>query len=390
MKICVVGSGYVGLSLAVLTSQKYEVSLLDINEQTINLVNSRVSPIKDVDLENFLADKKLNLKATTNKHEAYSNANFIVIATPTDYDAASGSFNTSSVEQVITDILEFNCRSTIVIKSTIPFGYTDTLRNKFNKKNIFFSPEFLRETKALYDNLHPSRIIVGDTSTEAKKFGEILLECSQKNETDTCVLHMESKEAEAIKLFANTFLAMRIAFFNELDSFCETQKISTKNVIKGACLDSRIGNYYNNPSFGYGGYCLPKDTKQLLENFGGIPNSLIKATVDSNEKRKNFIVNSITNKTFNTIGIYRLIMKDGSDNYRESAVLDILEKIKGNENKIILYEPIILENEFNGVKVVNNIEEFIKCSDLIIANRISHDLDHVMDKVYSRDLFNEN
>ena len=390
MKVCVVGSGYVGLSLAVLISQKYQVSLLEIDSSKVELIKEKKSPIDDKEIEEYLTHKSLKLFATTVKKDAYNNADYIIVATPTNYDVAKAYFDTTSVEKVISDSINYNEKATIVIKSTIPFGHTDNLRNKFNKKNIFFAPEFLRETKALYDNMYPSRIIVGDTSTQAKKFGEILLECSQKNETNTCVLYMDSKEAEAVKLFANTFLAMRIAFFNELDSFCETKKISTKNVIKGVCLDSRIGNYYNNPSFGYGGYCLPKDTKQLLENFSGIPNSLIKATVDSNEKRKNFIVNSITNKTLNTIGIYRLIMKDGSDNYRESAVLDILEKIKGKENKIILYEPLISENEFNGLKVVNNINEFIKCSDLIIANRISHDLDRVMDKVYSRDLFHEN
>ena len=327
---------------------------------------------------------------TTKKKDAYSNVDYIIVATPTNYDDVKGFFDTSSVEKAISESIEYNENATIVIKSTIPFGFTDLLRNSLNKKNIFFSPEFLRETKALYDNLYPSRIIVGDISTEAIKFGEMLLECSQKNVSDTTVLTMTSKEAEAVKLFSNTYLAMRVSFFNELDSFGEINEISTKKIIDGVCLDPRIGNYYNNPSFGYGGYCLPKDTKQLLENFKGIPNSLIKATVESNETRKNFIVDSIINKSPKTIGIYRLIMKDGSDNYRESAVLDILEKIKNKGIKVLLYEPFILEDEFIGAKVENNIYNFIKSSDLIIANRVSDDLNHVMEKVYSRDLFNEN
>ncbi len=390
MKFCVVGSGYVGLSLAVLISQKYEVNLLEIDSSKVELINKKKSPIKDKEIEEYLTHKSLKLLVTTKKKDAYRNADYIIVATPTNYDAVKGFFDTSSVEKVISESIEHNESATIVIKSTIPFGFTDILRNSFNKKNIFFAPEFLRETKALYDNLYPSRIIVGDISTEAIKFGEILLECSLKNVSDTSVLTMTSKEAEAVKLFSNTYLAMRVSFFNELDSFGEIQEISTKKIIDGVCLDPRIGNYYNNPSFGYGGYCLPKDTKQLLENFNGIPNSLIKATVESNETRKNFIVDSIINKFPKTIGIYRLIMKDGSDNYRESAVLDILEKIKNKGIKVLLYEPFILEDKFIGAKVENNIEKFIKSSDLIIANRVSNDLNHVMDKVYSRDLFNEN
>ncbi len=390
MKFCVVGSGYVGLGLAVLISQKYEVSILEIDLTKVDLINQKKSPIKDIEIEEYLANKSLKLSATTEKNLSYKNADYIIIATPTNYDSKTGSFDTTSVEKVLSESLEYNEKATIVIKSTIPLGYTDYLRNKFKRKNIFFSPEFLRETKALYDNLYPSRIVVGDNSVDAIKFGKILLECSKKNETNTRILSMESKEAEAVKLFANTYLAMRISFFNELDSFSEIQKMSTKKIIEGVCLDPRIGLYYNNPSFGYGGYCLPKDTKQLLDNFSHIPNSLIKAIVDSNKTRKNFIVDSIINKFANTIGIYRLIMKDGSDNYRESAVLDILKKIKNKKNKIILYEPFITEDEFCGVKVINDIDDFVKSSDLIIANRISNNLSKVMNKVYTRDIFNEN
>lgn len=390
MKICVVGSGYVGLSLAVLISQKYEVSLLDINEQTVDLVNDRVSPIKDVDLEKFLADKKLNLNATTNKDKAYFNANFTVIATPTDYDVASGSFDTSSVEQVITDILELNYRSTIVIKSTIPIGFTDTMRNKFNKKDIFFSPEFLRETKALHDNLYPSRIVLGDNTEEAQEFGNILMNCSMKEKDELKIITMKSKEAEAVKLFSNTFLALRVTFFNELDSYSEYMNLSSKKIIEGVSSDRRIGNYYNNPSFGYGGYCLPKDTKQLLKNFSDVPNNIISSVVEANMTRKDFIAKSIINKLPKTVGVYRLVMKEGSDNFKESAVIDILNILKRQKIKIVIYEPLLLDDKFQGHVLISNIEDFIEMSDLIIANRISDDLKNVKNKVYSRDLFQEN
>ncbi len=390
MKICVVGSGYVGLSLAVLISQKYEVSLLDINEQTVNLVNDRVSPIKDVDLEKFLADKKLNLNATTNKDKAYFNANFTVIATPTDYDVVSGSFDTSSVEQVITDILELNYRSTIVIKSTIPIGFTDTMRNKFNKKDIFFSPEFLRETKALHDNLYPSRIVLGDNTEEAQEFGNILMNCSMKEKDELKIITMKSKEAEAVKLFSNTFLALRVTFFNELDSYSEYMNLSSKKIIEGVSSDRRIGNYYNNPSFGYGGYCLPKDTKQLLKNFSDVPNNIISSVVEANMTRKAFIAKSIINKLPKTVGVYRLVMKEGSDNFKESAVIDILNILKRQKIKIVIYEPLLLDDKFQGHVLISNIEDFIEMSDLIIANRISDDLKNVKNKVYSRDLFQEN
>ena len=390
MKICVVGSGYVGLSLAVLISQKYEVSLLDINEQIVNLVNNRVSPIKDADLENFLAEKKLNLKATINKDKAYANANFIVIATPTDYDTASGSFNTSSVEQVITDILEFNCQSTIVIKSTIPIGFTETMRNKFNTKNIFFSPEFLRETKALHDNLYPSRIVLGDNTKEALEFGNILFNCSIKGKEELKIITMKSKEAEAVKLFSNTFLALRVAFFNELDSYSEYMDLSSKKIIEGVSSDKRIGNHYNNPSFGYGGYCLPKDTKQLLTNFRDVPNNIINSVVEANLTRKDFIAKSIIKKSPKTVGVYRLVMKEGSDNFKESAIIDILDILRRQKIEIVIYEPLLSDNQFQDLTVISNIKDFIEMSDLIIANRVSDDLKNVKNKVYSRDLFQEN
>ena len=390
MKICVVGTGYVGLSLAVLLAQKHEVVALDISKSRVENINNKISPIQDTELENFLQNKQLNLKSTINKREAYSNADYIIIATPTNYDFKTGSFDTSTVEEVISNCLEINLNGLIIIKSTIPIGFTDHMRNKFQKKDIIFSPEFLRESRALHDNLYPSRIVVGGESKKAIEFGEMLLDCSLKSATETSFLKMESKEAEAVKLFSNTFLAMRISFFNELDSFAEIQNLSSEKIIKAVCADSRIGNYYNNPSFGYGGYCLPKDTKQLLDNFKKIPNNIIKAVVEANKTRKKFIIKSILNKSPNTVGIYRLIMKEGSDNFRESAVLDILESLKTRKIKIILYEPFIKESHFNDVKVVTDLSSFISKSDLIIANRLSYDLNHVRDKVYSRDIFQEN
>ena len=388
MKVAVAGLGYVGLSNAILLSRFHEVIAFDIDVARVKMLNQGVSPITDDDISDHLKDKsKINFHATAKYEEAFSQARFIIVATPTDYDSKTGKFDTQSIEAVVEQAYSVNPSAIIVIKSTVPVGYTRDLIASSGAK-IIFSPEFLREGRALTDNLYPSRIVVGGESSWSKDFADVMSDSALGE--DIPIILCEPDDAEAIKLFSNTYLAMRVSFFNELDCFGEINGLSLKKVIAGVCADNRIGDHYNNPSFGYGGYCLPKDTKQLLENFSGIPNSLIKATVDSNEKRKNFIVNSITNKTLNTIGIYRLIMKDGSDNYRESAVLDILEKIKGKENKIILYEPLISENEFNGLKVVNNINEFIKCSDLIIANRISHDLDRVMDKVYSRDLFHEN
>ena len=390
MKICVVGTGYVGLSLAVLLSQKYEVIAYDISKDRIENIKNKISPIKDADLENYLQNKNLNLKSTNDKNEAYINANYIIVATPTNYDVKTGSFDTSTVEQVISDCMRINSGGLIVIKSTVPLGFTDNMRIKFKNKDIIFSPEFLRENKALYDNLYPSRVVIGSKSEKAINFGKLLLECSLKSENDIQFLKMESKEAEAVKLFSNTFLAMRISFFNELDSFAEIQNLSSEKIIEGVSADPRIGNYYNNPSFGYGGYCLPKDTKQLLDNFNKIPNSIIKAVVEANKIRKEFIFNSILNKHPNTVGVYRLIMKEGSDNYRESAVLDILESLKKKKIKIILYEPFIAENHFNEIEVISDLSSFISKSDLIIANRMSNELHHVRNKVYSRDIYREN
>ena len=390
MKVCVVGTGYVGLSLAVLLSQKYQIVALDISEERVNLINNKKSPIKDLDLDEFLKNKKLNLFATTNKNDAYEGAEFIIITTPTNYNIETGSFDTSIVEEVISDALIKNSEAFIVIKSTIPLGFTDSMRKKFGNKNIVFSPEFLRETKALYDNLYPSRIVVGDDTKRAKDFGNMLSKCSLNIEDKNKLFYMKSKEAEAVKLFSNTFLAMRISFFNELDSFAEINDLSSEKIIEGISADPRIGDYYNNPSFGYGGYCLPKDTKQLLNNFNKIPNKIIKAVVDANETRKDFIVNSILKKAPKTVGIYRLIMKEGSDNFRESAVLDVLKKLKDKKIKLILYEPLISYEFFEGYEIINDLQHFISKSDLIIANRLSKDLAHVNDKVYSRDIFHEN
>ena len=390
MKVCVVGTGYVGLSLAVLLSQKYETVALDISKDRVELINNKVSPIKDSELEDYLQNKSLNLKATINKKEAYLNADYAVIAAPTDYDINSGSFDTSIVEQIISDCIETNPEVMIVIKSTIPLGFTDKMRDKFNTKNILFSPEFLRETRALYDNLYPSRIVIGDKSKKAVDFGKMLLSCSLKSMEETKLFNMDSKEAEAVKLFSNTFLAMRISFFNELDTFAEIQNLSSKNIIEGISADPRIGNYYNNPSFGYGGYCLPKDTKQLLGNFGNIPNNIIKAVVESNKTRKDFIAKTISGNLPKTIGFYRLTMKKGSDNFRESAILDILENLKFKKNRIILYEPLIDDSYYNNFEVIKDISHFILESDLIIANRLSKDLSHVRNKVYSRDIFGVN
>lgn len=390
MKFTIVGTGYVGLSLAVLLSQKYSVIALDISEDKVNLINSKRPPISDNEIEKYFKEKKLNLTATLDLKKAYLNANYILIATPTNYNVENGSFDTSSVEQVISDCIAINPDAVIIIKSTIPLGFTDQMRQKFQKKDIIFCPEFLRESKALYDNLYPSRIVVGDESEKAINFSKILVDCSLKSENEVKIFMMQSREAEAVKLFSNTYLAMRIAFFNELDSFAEIQDLSSKKIIESVSADPRIGNYYNNPSFGYGGYCLPKDTKQLLDNFSKIPNNIIKAIVEANQTRKDFIVNSIVNKFPSTVGIYRLIMKYGSDNFRESAVLDIIEKLKSKKINMIIYEPYIDQSHFNEIEVISDINAFIDKSDLIIANRLSNDLINVKNKVYSRDIFQEN
>ncbi len=390
MKISVIGAGYVGLSLAVLLSQKHEVVILEIDADKVSLINKKKSPIKDIELEKYLETKNLNLFATSNIEEAYDGSDYTIIATPTNYDVVTGSFDTSTVEKVIKECVKLNPKSIIVIKSTVPLGFTDQMKNLYSETKILFSPEFLRESKALWDNLYPSRIVIGDNNEESEIFGKILIDCSNKNSEDVPLYKMTSGEAESVKLFANTFLAMRVAFFNELDSFCETQGLSSKKIIKGICADERIGNYYNNPSFGYGGYCLPKDTKQLLDNFSEIPNNIIQAVVQSNQTRKNFIVSSIISKSPNTVGVYRLIMKEGSDNFRESAVIDILEKLQKMNVEVLLYEPFIQDSHFKNIEVVSDLNLFISRSDLIIANRLSSDLEDVSNKVYSRDIFQEN
>ncbi len=390
MKITIVGAGYVGLSLAVLISQKYDVCALDILDSRVDLINRKLSPIDDEEIKNFLANKNLKLKATLNKKEAYTNSQYIIIATPTNYDVKSGSFDTTSVQEAIRDSNKFNANATIVIKSTIPFGFIDQMRNKFDGIDIFFSPEFLREGKALYDNLNPSRIVIGDYSQKAIAFGNILVDCSHQKKQKPEIFFMDSKEAEAVKLFSNTYLAMRISFFNELDTFAEVNTLSSRNLINAICADDRIGNYYNNPSFGYGGYCLPKDTKQLLDNFGNIPNKIIKAVIDSNETRKKFIFNTIINKKPRSIGIYRLIMKIGSDNFRESAILDIIKLISTTGINVYLYEPSLKELKIDSVVVINNFQNFIEKSDLILANRLSLEIQNYKNKIYTRDLFQEN
>ncbi len=388
MKITVVGCGYVGMSLSVLLAKLHDVTVLDISSKKIGLIKNKISPIRDNDIEDYLINHKLSLTATLDKDKAYDKAEYVIVATPTSYDKDIGSFDTSSVESVISDCLNYNKSATIVIKSTVPLGFTEKMKNKFKTNNIFFSPEFLRESNSLYDNLYPSRIVLGDHGDKIKKFADILIDCANKDQIP--VLFMNSTEAEAVKLFSNTFLAMRVSFFNELDSFAENKMLSSRNIIEGVSSDTRIGNHYNNPSFGYGGYCLPKDTKQLSQSFNKTPNNLIKAVVESNKTRKDFIVNSILKKKPEIVGIYRLIMKEGSDNFRESAILDIIENLKINKIKMLLYEPYIKEDVYRSISVVKSFDEFAKKSDLIIANRLSNDLINVMQKVYSRDVFNKN
>jgi len=388
MKLTIVGLGYVGLSLATLLSVKHHVTALDINKKKVDLVNQRNSPIEDSGIKDYFNNKKLNLKATCDNKDAYLGQDYIIISTPTNYDSLTGKFNTESIDKVVNDIIKQNFSGTIVIKSTIPIGYTDTLREKYKIKNIFFSPEFLRENTALYDNLNPSRIIVGDTTKEADKFANLLKQCVDSS-CKTIILKMKSKEAEAVKLFANTYLAMRISFFNELDSFSEIHNLSTSEIIKGVSTDLRVGDYYNNPSFGYGGYCLPKDTKQLLDNFSNTPNKIMTAIVESNYTRKKFIADRIISKQPKVVGIYRLTMKIDSDNYRDSAIIDIMMQLKKKKINMIIYEPIIKELEYSGFKIVNNLKDFINKSELIVANRISKELEFVKEKVYSRDLYNQ-
>ncbi|WP_163329260.1 nucleotide sugar dehydrogenase [Desulfurobacterium thermolithotrophum] len=387
MKIAVAGAGYVGLSNAILLAQNNEVVLKDIDEKKVKLINEKKSPIIDKDIEEYLKNKPLNLRATLDPKEAYENAEFVIIATPTDYDPITNYFNTKSIEAVIEEVLNINPDAIMVIKSTIPIGYTEKVKNKFGTENIIFSPEFLREGKALYDNLYPSRIVVGEKSERAKKFANLLKEGAIKK--DVPVLFTGSTEAESIKLFANTYLAMRVAFFNELDTYAESQKLNSKEIIEGVCLDPRIGMHYNNPSFGYGGYCLPKDTKQLLANYQekGIPQYLIKATVESNLSRKFYIAKKILEKTKGKVGIYRLTMKAGSDNFRSSAIIDIIEYLKVNDIEILIYEPYCENGKFMGFEVTKDLEEFKNNVDLIVANRITDELKDVLDKVYTRDIF---